>query len=275
MFVDLAFERRGNVTVLVRRRFLWPFTIGCTFRLDEVPAHMATAIIQSTSGALLGEDRLTQRIEVGARAAVHVTSPGASVVQLARANDVSGDRIDIRIDDHAYLEYWPEARILFPGAALSQGLHVECAATGCAVIADSYTVHDPLGRDGGFRRLTSFIEIRRPGTPPLMLDRLEIADRWQHHGEGYSAFANVIILLPVAQGDAARLAASLNDWIAEAQGVYGGSSLLPSDLGVGVRMVGSSLQAVRLALGAVRSAARSAIHGAVPNRSRKDERSGG
>ena len=59
--LDLAFARRGDRTVLDRRLFRWPFVLTRTFALDRAPAHMLTVIVQTSSGAVHGGDRLRQR----------------------------------------------------------------------------------------------------------------------------------------------------------------------------------------------------------------------
>ena len=48
--LDLSFARRGDRTVLDRRRFRWPFVLTRTFALDSCPRHMLTVIVQTSSG---------------------------------------------------------------------------------------------------------------------------------------------------------------------------------------------------------------------------------
>jgi urease accessory protein UreH len=161
--LDLSFVRRGARTTLDRRGFRWPFVLTRTFALDPHPRHMLTVFVQSSAGALHGEDRLSQRLAVGENAAAHVTTPGASPVHRANPGVESRENVTLRAAAGACLEYLPEPRILYPDAALEQTVDIDCSEGGSVLTADAFTVHDPSGAGHSFRRFRSSTTLRCDG----------------------------------------------------------------------------------------------------------------
>ncbi|MDB5529902.1 MAG: putative urease accessory protein ureD [Devosia sp.] len=243
--LDLSFVRRGDRTVLERRLFAWPFVLTRTFLLDPVPAHMRTVIIQTSSSALHGEDRLTQRIHLGRGAAAHLTTQGASPVHRAHPGMIAREAVDIVVEPEAFLEYLPEPRILFPGAALDQTIDIDCAPGATLIVSDAFTVHDP-GRNGhGFRQLASTVTLRFEGGAPAMIDRLDIAHLGRGRFARYTAFSSIFMVAPLPVEILEQLALDLSAALAAIPGLYGAASLLPGNIGVGVRLAAEDLRAVR------------------------------
>jgi urease accessory protein len=193
--LDLSFARRGDRTVLDRRRFRWPFVLTRTFALDSCPRHMLTVIVQTSSGALHGEDRLSQWFEVGENAAAHITTQGASAVHRASGGLESRDSARLSVAQGGFLEYLPEPRILFPGAALEQTLEIECAPGGTALVCDAFTIHHIGCRGCGFRRFRS-ATILRCGGDPVLVDRMDIDGLIAGKSAAFRAFASLVVAAP-------------------------------------------------------------------------------
>jgi urease accessory protein len=273
--LDLAFARRGDRTVLNRRVFRWPFALARAFRLDAAPAHMLTVIAQSSSGAVHGEDRLWQRFHVQAEAAAHVTTQGASSVHRADAGATTSETIAIQVDDGGYLEYLPEARILFPGAALDQAVDIDCAPRCVALVGDAFTIHDPGGSGQGFRRLASMTTLRVGGAEPVMIDRLDISRFGKGATAGFAAFASLTLVAPGRAEAGASLADALSQALAKVPGLYAAASPLPGDgVGLGLRLAGRDLRATRAGTRVAWGLIREAFHGAAPPSRRKSDEDG-
>jgi urease accessory protein len=267
--LDLCFARRGSVTVLDRRRFRWPFVLTRTFALDAQPRHMLTVIVQTGAGALHGGDRLAQHIVVEEGAAAHVTTPGASCVYRAGPGLESRDHVTLNVARDGYLEYLPEPRILFPDAALEQSLEIECSPGGVALVSDAFTVHDPTGCGRGFRRLRSSTILRCLGELALT-ERSDIDDLGMGSATGFTAFASLMLAAPGRLGDCTALAEELTRTFASTESLYGAASLLPGDVGVGVRLAARELRDVRDGTAAVWRATRCAFYGTPPESRRKE-----
>jgi urease accessory protein len=262
--LDLAFERRGERTVLTRRVYRWPFVVMRPFRLDSAPAHMSTVIVQSSSGALQRGDRLTQRIAVGLGAAAHVTTQGATAVHEA-GQDRAEERVSLHVARQGVLEYMPEPRVLFAGAELRSELELECAEDGVALIADAFSWHDPHARGRFPRRLCATTTIRIAGGDPVSIERMDI--RNFASGGDYAAFGGLTAVAPGRLG--LDFVDVLNPALSRVDGLYAAASILPADAGVIVRFAGRDLRALRAGVALAWEASRMALFGASPGRRRK------
>lgn len=270
--LDLGFVRRGDRTVLDRRLFNWPFVLTRTFALDAAPSHMLTAIVQTSSGALHGEDQVSQRIDVASGAAAQVTSQGATSVHRARTGQTTRDFVTLRVAADGHLDYMPEPRILFPDAALEQTIELDCQPGATVIIADGFTLHDPDGADRVFRSLKSSLTIRQDSGRPLMIDRQHITGDtiFGQRGRRFSAFGGMVMLLPRPAETLETFCGELNGVLSGMTGVYGAASLLPEAIGIGIRLATADLAALRAAQQATWISARVLTHGARPSLRRVD-----
>jgi urease accessory protein len=230
---------------------------------------MLSVIVQTSSGAVHGEDHLSQRFEVGEGAAAHVTTQGASPIHRADVGSESRDGVNLAVARAAYLEYLPEARILFPGSALDQTIELECALGGMALVSDAFTIHN-LGGGRGFRRFRSTTVLRCDGDLRL-IDRTDIDSLGASGQAGFRAFGSILLAAPGSGVPIGALADELTAELASIPGLYAAASLLPSGAGVGVRLVGRELRDLRLAVTAVWFRVRRALHGATPESRRKGD----
>jgi urease accessory protein len=242
--LDLSFVRRGDRTVIDRRLFRWPFVLTRSFPGRMPVPHMLSVIVQTSSGAVHGEDQLAQRLHVGAGAAVHLTNQGATAVHRADGGRTTNENVHLSVEPGAALEYMPEPRILFPGAALSQRLELNVAADGSAIVADAFTMHDPAGTGLSFRAFESTVTIGRGGDDELLIDRMHIGAQRPHSFLSHRAFGSVLMVLP-DHCDAGKLAHSVAEGLAQYPGLYAAASLLPANLGVGVRLAAAELRLIR------------------------------
>jgi urease accessory protein len=94
---------------------------------DAAPGEPPVAVLLTTSGGLVGGDRLAISIDVGAGASAHVTAQAAEKVYRSAEPDTSLE-IALRVGVGARLEYLPPETILFDGARLRRRAVVELAA---------------------------------------------------------------------------------------------------------------------------------------------------
>jgi urease accessory protein len=255
--LDLSFARRGEQTVFDRRLFSWPFVLTRTFFLDATPAHQLTAMVQTSSGAMHGGDRLVQRISVGRDAAVHIKTQGAAAVHRAPPGLVTHESVSLRVAEGGILQYLPEPRILFPDAALAQTIDLDCAPGGTAIVSDAFTVHDPVGAGRGFRGLESTMTLRQGGAEPAMIDRMQITGLTARELRRQIAFGTLAVVTPLPATALEPLALDLSAQLVSIPSLYSAASLLPGELGIGLRFVARDLRGLRagldLALGKIRS----------------------
>ena len=242
--LDLGFVRHGERTILGRKLYGWPFVLTRGFHLDPVPAHMVSVIVQTGAGAMHGEDRLLQRLTVGPDAAAHVTTQGATSVHRADQEPGTQEDLQIEVASGGVLEYLPQARILFPGAALTTKLDIRVDFGGVALLADGFTLHDPAGTARPFRRLASTLRIFRQGDEPLAIERYAIAGD-TFAGKGLAAHGSMFLIADCSDGTLRELCSGLNAGLGALAGLYAAASPLPGGCGLALRFAAAELRTMR------------------------------
>ncbi|MGJ4956698.1 urease accessory protein UreD [Bradyrhizobium sp. HKCCYLRH2015] len=248
--LDLSFVRRGGRTVIDRRLFAWPFVLTRGFHADAARPDCLRVILQTGSGAVHGEDRLTQRFKLGPGAAVCVMTQGATSVHRAEPGARAVELVLLHVATGAWLDYRPEPRILFPGAALCQVLDLDCAADASALVTDAFTMHDPDGQGRLFRELDSTLIVRRQDEEPLLIDRMHLRDPDVAVFNGHRAFGSAVLMLPPTN-DLAALRQRLADALSCIDGLYAAASLLPERAGLGVRLAAREMRQLRTGVDAI------------------------
>lgn len=262
--LDLAFGHHPHAgTVLTRRRVRWPYVLTNPFRLDDVPAGMLTVILQSASGAVVMGDSLSQRIRLGAGAALHLTTQGATAIHSMPPPREAQERIELEAEALSLLEYLPEPRILFPGAALRQTLRLRLHEDATALVADGFVAHDPSGGDASFRRLASELVLERPDGRRLAIERFDLAGMpaWTC---GLRAFGSFLVACPRDRLAPEALAAAV-----PAGPAYAAVSALPHDAGWLLRIAAPDGGHLRQALDHAWQATRKLLTGAAAASRRK------
>ncbi|MGJ4888704.1 urease accessory protein UreD [Bradyrhizobium sp. HKCCYLRH3099] len=247
--LDLSFVRRGGRTVIDRRLFAWPFVLTRSFHTDAARPDQLSVILQTGSGAVHGEDRLTQRFTLAEAAAVCITTQGATSVHRAEPGTRAVEHVLLRVAAGASLDYRPEPRILFPDAALRQVLELDCAGDAFALVTDAFTMHDPDGQGRLFRELDSTLVVRRPGAEPVLIDHMHLREPDIARFNGHRAFGSATLLLP--SHDPGAIGQLLSHAIAPVDGLYAAASVLPGRVGIGVRLAGREMRALRAGFDAI------------------------
>lgn len=249
--LDLSFVRRGGRTVIDRRLFAWPFVLTRGFYLDADRPDRLSLIVQTGSGALHGEDRLVQRLVLSPDTAVSLTNQGATSVHRAHAAARASEIVSLQVARGASLEYLPEPRILFPDAALSQQLDIDCAWDASALVVDAFTMHAPDGAPQIFRELESVVRLRRSGGDPVLIDRSRLLSPALSVFRGARAFASAY-LMPTAGVDLGAAQQQLTTALSETPEVYGAASVMPEQAGLVVRIAAPDLRPVRAAFARIK-----------------------
>lgn len=134
---------------------------------------LPTAVIVTTSGGLVGGDRLDIALEAGPGARALVTSQAAEKVYRSLGRDVVV-RVSVTVAAKGWLEWLPQETILFDGGRLDRATTIEVAAGG-ALLAGEILV---FGRRAHGERLR----------------RGRLYDRWRVTRQGRPAWADTLRL---------------------------------------------------------------------------------
>ena len=157
----LAFRRGADGgTRLARLHQRAP--LRALFPLDG-DAGMGSAVLLTTTGGLVGGDRLDVRIEAGEGTAVRVTTQAAEKVYRSLGRDCR-IAVELRAARGSWLEWMPQETILFERARLRRTARVECAS-GSRVLAGEMLVFGRRAHEETLTRghIGDAWEVRRDG----------------------------------------------------------------------------------------------------------------
>ncbi|WP_373354564.1 urease accessory protein UreD [Pseudoroseicyclus sp. CXY001] len=187
------------------------------------PGRAMQAVLLNTSGGLTGGDRMAVSAELGAGAALTLTTQAAERAYRAEAGEARSE-VRAELGAGARLHWLPQETILFEGAALSRRLELSLAEGAEALIAEPVI----FGRreSGEALQAASFRdrwEVRRAGAL-VFADALDFgpdaaaALAGPAEGGGAGAMVSLLLVSPRAEAALAPLRAAL--------GPAGGASLI-------------------------------------------------
>jgi urease accessory protein len=125
----LRFETGGDATVLASCEQQPPWRVIRAFTQES---GQALVHLHNMSGGVLGGDRLSLDIQVGARAKAQITSTGATRLYRSREGSLPSRQFTrITVDEEAVAEYLPDPLIPYEGAEHQQSTQIELGRGAC------------------------------------------------------------------------------------------------------------------------------------------------
>lgn len=268
--LDLRFRRAPDgATFLVSQVAGFPFHITRPFALDTKPEGMATLIVQSIGAGILQGDRIDMAVEAENGAAVHLTTQASTVVH-SMSEDHAEQTAHVIARAGAFVEYLPDALILFPESRLKTRLLLDIEPGATVLWCDGVIMHDPKGGDGRFSELASETKLSRGGEV-TGIDRFVI-DGSVMSADGGAATAGYPIHASfgvVTDDDREGLLTVLREAVDGVEGTYCGLSTLPDESGLWGRILARDGVAYREAMDVLWRTARRHLTGIEPPSRRK------
>jgi urease accessory protein len=169
--IELGYERRGERTVLARRRHHGPLTVQKAL-YPEGDA-VCQSIVVHPPGGIVGGDQLELSVTVAPGACAQITTPGAARWYRS-AGAVARQRISISVGERGQAEYLPQETIIFDGAIAESDMRVELSEHAVWFGWDIFC----LGRSAAAERfqrgrLQQRVELLRCGVP-LWIERAKL-----------------------------------------------------------------------------------------------------
>jgi urease accessory protein len=228
---------------------------------------MLTAILQSVSGGMYEREHLTLSLTAEAKAQVHCTTQSATVVHSMSDGGEASQTVTLHAAKGSFVEYLPDALILFPNAGLRTSLHVEVEDDATVIFSDAFLTHDPKAQGRSFRSLHSETVMQHVNGRRLCVDRFEITgEELRLAFAGYNAQGTMWIH---SSRHGEELLSGLRKRLESILGIYAGVSSLPYNAGVWVRLLAVDGVALHKGLHAAWMIARRVLTGEEPQSRRK------
>ncbi len=261
--LDLVAERRGEKTVLAGISATMPFHVMHPFEMptaglvgaavaEGLAPSAAQVMVMSTSAGIMAGDDQAIRVEVGAGAALQVTSQAFEKIHRMGEGLSARRSTRLVVADGAYLDYSPQPTIPFAGSAYASDTVAELAGPSARLVYQEVLSCGRAARGERFeyRSFRNHVRVNVAGLP-VYLDNAVFEPAtmpMEDFGlyEGFSHLGN-LVLVNCRIGEAAFTAA--RDYLREETGVIGAAAGSPVGAAEGSEAVAGGV--TRLASGDV------------------------
>jgi urease accessory protein len=269
--LELEFRRDAQRTYIHRQFASYPFHVCRPHYLTDDPPGLATLYTQSLAGGIFESDRLNVALHCGPGSMVHCTSQASTIVHSMSDGDAR-HRVDIGIENDAFIEYMPDPVILFPGAHFDSNVAISITPSGELILCDSILSHDPLGKNGAFHQLRSELVVKDEAGALLARDRFIVSgadflSETPGISASYSAFGSVFFISRSSHKEV--VIDAIRSALDGLSGIYAGVSLMPNQCGIVARVLAPNAHSMRAGINAVWSSIRRMRFGTAPQPRRK------
>jgi len=189
----VEYVRQYHKTIIARSRCTSPWHLLPPIYPDD--SGLAYTLLLNPSGGLVGGDRLSIEMTLGADARVLISTPSANRVYRSLA-EASVQSVEISVGPGAVLEWVPEPTIPFAGSRFQQVIHVSLSPGATVLLWDVIASgRIAKGERWAFASLENEIRIstasgasvleRYDLTPCQERGRVGLADAWDYVGSLY------------------------------------------------------------------------------------------
>ena len=249
----LAFERRGDRTVLADLFRQAPLLVQRALYWDAEMPEMACVFIISTSGGILQGDRYRIDVSLGAGARAHLTTQAANKIQEMDANYAAQLQRIVLAED-AYLEYLPEPTIPYRRSRFITHTAITLPESATMLYAEILLPGRRYHRGGeifDYDLFSCALRATRPDGADLFVEKFVVEPA--RHGPrrpgvfgGFHVLGNVLLL--TSPGRADRVAGRVRPTWDRDLPLAAGVGRLPNDAGLIYKVLGDQTEPVRAAV---------------------------
>ena len=269
--LEVAFGVDATGRSYVAKQFAsYPFHICRGQYLDPALPDMASLYLQTSAGGIFEDDRLSVAIEAGAGARAHVTTQASTIVHRMPAGEAR-QSVVLEAKPGSLLEYLPDPTILFPDAKLRTSLRARVHEGASVILGDAFLAHDPAEAGEAFGFIDSETSVEDGQGRLLALDRFGVhgADLSVRRAAAGAEPVQGTFMTVTREVAADDMVAALRAAVPGRGDVYAGVSALPGACGAWARILAADGAALRVAMDALWTAARTRITGQPPGPRRK------
>lgn len=265
--LDLVFELDGSGKSVMRH---WerraPLVVQQELYFDEEMPEMPCVYILSAGGPHVDGDRYENRFTVRKQACAFI-STGAATKIAEMVHNFSGLNQTFVLEEHAYLEYLPEATIPCRNSRYVAETDIFIHPTATLFYSEIYTGGRKYYREGerfAYDLLSVCTRAHRPDGTPLFREKMVVAPQKKNVREigvmdDYDIWADVMVLTPPA--DAAEIYARTQALLDRDRHLSVGISFLPNECGLILKVLGERVQSVKRVIREFGSAVRMQVKG--------------
>ncbi len=239
--LELQHDSQKKKTVITHKKTQVPLYLQKALHYDQDYPSMAHVFILSPSGGILQGDRYRMDVELKNNAISHITTQGATRIYKMESNYAT-HMVTLNVKDNSYLEFIPEQIIPYKKSRFYQKTNLKIDSSSTVVYSETI-VPGRIAMGEMFDFDVCFLK-----TEGKINDRIQFRDSSllspkTQKIESLAMFGDKTILTSVyilTKKHVTKVNDMINELFSHTQNISGGSSILPNDSGISIRILGNS-----------------------------------
>ncbi|MDH3610904.1 MAG: urease accessory protein UreD [Nitrosopumilus sp.] len=241
--LDLELEANSDGKTIITKQYSQdPLLLQRALYPENSMPNMAYLYVMSSSGGILQGDRHKIDILLKKNALAHLTTQGATRIYGMNSNYAS-QIVNITVDENCYLEYIPDQIIPYKNSRYYQRVNLKVDENSDLIYSEILTPgRVAMGESFDYDICYMRTSCKNLGNKIRFLENLKIEPKKQQPqnfgllGE-YQTVGTVFIL--TRKKNVKELELTINEEIVKKDAISGGTSILPDDSGIIIRILGN------------------------------------
>ena len=242
-FLELELQNDSDrqKTIITRKQTQVPLYVQKALHYDLDYPSMAHVFILSPSGGILQGDRYRMDVELKNNAISHLTTQGATRIYKMESNYAT-HMVTLNLRDNSYLEFIPEQIIPYKNSRFYQKTNLDIDESSTVIYSETIVPgRIAMGEMFDFDVCYLKTEGKINGKTKFRDSSLLTPKTQKIHA--LTMFDNKTILTSVyvlTKKDVTKINDLINELFSQMENLSGGSSLLPNNSGISIRILGNS-----------------------------------
>ena len=239
--LELQNDSERQKTIITRKQTQVPLYVQKALHYDLDYPSMAHVFILSPSGGILQGDRYRMDVELKNNAISHLTTQGATRIYKMESNYAT-HMVTLNLKDNSYLEFIPEQIIPYKNSRFYQKTNLDIDESSTVIYSETI-VPGRIAMGEMFDFDVCYLKTEGKINGKTKFRDSSLLTPKTQKIQSLTMFDNKTILTSVyvlTKKDVTKINDLINELFSHMENMSGGSSLLPNDSGISIRILGNS-----------------------------------
>ena len=242
-FLELELQNDSDKqkTIITKKQTQVPLYVQKALHYDLDYPSMAHVFILSPSGGILQGDRYRMDVELRNNAISHITTQGATRIYKMESNYAT-HMVTLNLKNNSYLEFIPEQIIPYKNSRFYQKTNLKIDDSSTVVYSETI-VPGRIAMGEMFDFDLCYLKTEGKITDRVQFRDSSLLSPKTQKIQSLAMFDDKTILTSVyilTKKHVAKVNDMINELFSHTQNISGGSSILPNDSGISIRILGNS-----------------------------------
>ena len=239
--LELQNDSDKQKTIITKKRTQVPLYVQKALHYDLDYPSMAHVFVLSPSGGILQGDRYRRDVELKNNAISHLTTQGATRIYKMESNYAT-HMVTLNLKDNSYLEFIPEQIIPYKNSRFYQKTNLEIDDASTVVYSETI-VPGRIAMGEMFDFDVCYLKTEGKINGKIKFRDTSLLTPKTQKIQALTMFDDKTILTSVyvlTKKDVTKINDLINELFSHTQNMSGGSSVMPNNSGISIRILGNS-----------------------------------